>query len=599
MSGKGDHDPLYEREERESQESTRAEPDWTDIEASKAWLEERYPLLADVSLGSPLFRYMKACIEDGKRMRRGPLTFFASRLALFEALRYSGETDFEITFDPKIEKLYPGYGFREPIWGNKDAAKVWLEQRYPLGDASRGSPLYQYMQDVYGSKSNGSGLSFVSLGEMLTDSEWKRFLSHCPDSDRRRQHVHSDKILYPQYDTETPGAMDIDSDDFNRQESASPSEELLAYDSKKRSIDKMDDEQPASSPTKKRRASTDTSGHGSLVANPPKETPLADSSRKRSIEEVEDAPLATSTPKRKRSSPKFGSNELPPSSSFDPPEQSVSSPLSCLNKTPTQNRTAGAMPDSTPLDHESPSHEDPTTAVLRPNDKERPALQSGPRSEATDGRRNPAPSIADNKAIARQKDLGAAQNIVSKTQERRNEGPSKPAPQGDHQIHVEESPEDMTTGSEHPRDRTSPRLKQDNGVGTKQTAISTVMRESAAKQELSPDEDVMNVPIIRTKHNGRRRPSTKGRKAPPSQPPQREQRKRKPLSKGHKNRESKPEREQQAYMGRLRVGVGERKHRKPRKYSCHDQLLDHNLMPHSGLVMLEFKGRKAFQVRAN
>ena len=565
MPGKKDHDSLYEREERESQESIRAEPDWTDIEASKAWLEERYPLLADVSLGSPLFRYMKACIKDGKRMRGERLTFLASRLALFEALRYSGETDFEIIFDPTTEKLYPGNGFWKPVWGNKDAAKVWLEQRYPLDDASRGSPLYQYMQDVYGSKSNDAGLSFVSLGEMLTDSEWKRFLSHCHDSDRHRQHVHSDKILYPQYDEETPGAINIESDDLKREESASPSEGLLAYDSKKRSIDEMDDEQPASSPTKKRRASSDTSGHGSLVANPPKETPLANSSRKRSIEEVEDAPLATSTPKRKRSSPKFHSDKLPPSSSFDPPEQSASSPLSCLNKTPTQNRTVVAMPDSTLLSHESPLHEDPTTALLRPNDKERPALRSGPWSGATDGRRNPNPSKADDKATARQKDLGAAQNIVSKTQERPNEGPPKPAPQGDHQIHVEESPEDMTTGFEHPRDRTSPRLEQDNGVGTRQTAISTVIREPGENQELSPDEDAMNVPVIRIKRNARRRPSTKGRKAPPSEPRQRKQRKRKPLSKGQKNGESKPEREQQAYVGRLRVGVGERKHEKPRK----------------------------------
>ena len=67
-------------------------------------------------------------------------------------MRYSGETTLAFAFDPKREKLYPGCGFpnqervQEPEWSDKNAFRTWLEQRYPLGPASMGSPLYQYMQ---------------------------------------------------------------------------------------------------------------------------------------------------------------------------------------------------------------------------------------------------------------------------------------------------------------------------------------------------------------------------------------------------------------------------------------------------------------------
>ena len=71
-----------EWEERERQESIRAEPDWTDIEISKAWLEERCPLLEDVSLGSPLFRYVKACAKVPLH-RRGRAPIFLVSMLFF------------------------------------------------------------------------------------------------------------------------------------------------------------------------------------------------------------------------------------------------------------------------------------------------------------------------------------------------------------------------------------------------------------------------------------------------------------------------------------------------------------------------------------
>ena len=108
-----------------------------------------------------------------------------------------------------------------------------------------------------------------------------------------------------------------------------------------------------------------------------------------------------------------------------------------------------------------------------------------------------------------------------------------------------------------------------SGDRTKQTAIAIVILlqipqgQSAANQELSPDEGRMNVPVIQRKRKGGRKP--KSREASQSVP-QLEQGKRKPSTKGRKNRQSKPEREKQAYVGRLRSGVGERKHETPSKY---------------------------------
>lgn len=57
----------------------------------------------------------------------------------------------------------PGAQSRPP-WADSKASGAWLEQRYPLGDASLGSPLYRYIRDVYYKpKSNNPGTSLLRL----------------------------------------------------------------------------------------------------------------------------------------------------------------------------------------------------------------------------------------------------------------------------------------------------------------------------------------------------------------------------------------------------------------------------------------------------
>ena len=844
-----------EWEERERQESVRAEPDWNDIEVSKAWLEERYPLLEDVSLGSPLFRYAKACVKVPLQSRGRAPIFLASMLSFYEMMRYGLETTLTIGFDPKQEKLYPDYGFpnqdrvQEPNWSDKDASRTWLEQRYPLGPASIGSPLYQYMQECKEFRYFGHS-SATNLGRMLTNSEWERFCLPGPNSTRHRHRGNPNPaVLYPEYDSrvwpapgpqptdrppffpgfpriksppppaanpsgfaefhlphlkrqslssspsnkrksedgddappeypankrrrnpsdlsggvltsakprnpyekeydgpkqendtgsmppparpkpnaasvnsdpsamslgqqrnneevgssgrqdivnmtgppqrpatrfvearkdlrvlnlerqstekptavherqndrsmetpktggpvqkspvatdtpthahngpmftktesqhdqetyleegvetgglghqphgphtngrtvqndnnaahesankdispsgpdpkrenqapieENPDAMDIDPEDIAYQTSTSPTKTPPADPSRKRRIDEVEDEQPANSPSKKRRASPGAVGDDSLISGPPSKTSLAEFSRKSSIEGVEDAPPATSSPKRKRTPREFNGKDLASSSPFDPSERSTPTPFTRSEK---------------PLRQESPSYEDPTTVVFRSNVTKWPALQSGSQSEATDGRRNPEASITDDQPTADLRDHDAALNGSSETQEPGNDGlgPPEPDSQGERPVHPEEDPNDMIIDFENPRDQTTINVVHDSGDRTKQAAIAVVIPlqipqgQPAADQELSPDEGTMNVPVIQRKRKGGRKPGTKSRKAPQSVP-QLEQGKRKPPTKGRKNRQSKPEREQQAYVGRLRSGVGERKHKMPSKY---------------------------------
>ena len=137
-------------------------------------------------------------------------------------------------------------------------------------------------------------------------------------------------------------------------------------------------------------------------------------------------------------------------------------------------------------------------------------------------------------------------------------------------MHVEEERGDKGMDSEHLRSQMTSNVIQSNGDRTEQTATSVLMpvqipqRNPGGNQELLPDGDAIHVPVIRNKRKGGREPSTKGPKAPPPEP-QREQGKRKPPNKGRKNWASKQQREQQAYVGRLRSGVGHRKHKEPSK----------------------------------
>ena len=93
---------LHEWKSQEHLVSIQAEPEWTDIQASKAWLEKRYPLLEDASLGSPLFRYMSACLEDGEHVRGSAPTTLSSMLSFDEAWRFFGETGLHNTHDPGL-----------------------------------------------------------------------------------------------------------------------------------------------------------------------------------------------------------------------------------------------------------------------------------------------------------------------------------------------------------------------------------------------------------------------------------------------------------------------------------------------------------------
>ena len=325
-----------------------AEPDWTDIEASKTWLEERYPLLDDTSIGSPLFRYIKECEKYSFYTPDRTTKFLASMLSFQEMLRHDSENNVILNFDPFQTKLYSGYGFPEqdrapePIWSDKGASRTWLELRYPLVPFSAGSPLYRYMHACRESRHYICSSTAV-LGSMLTGSEWLRFCTAYPGSVRP---LHLDtsnpNVLYPEYDQGTwpeqgPG----------ERPSAIPTKILPANTSRKRGIEALDDEQLASSHHKKMRASpgvgedesptsyfpagtpptessrtsiigskedasqagSPTKGRQTLsgpgdnsptTASPSVKIPLAGSSRKRSIEDVGGAPMTNSTPKRKR-----------------------------------------------------------------------------------------------------------------------------------------------------------------------------------------------------------------------------------------------------------------------------------------------------------
>lgn len=110
MSQRKGSESQDERYERLYRESIGAEPDWKDIESSKAWLEERYPLLDDAAVGSPLFRYMKI-----RKVWRGRApALLVSMLSFQEMMRYSGDTTHFIEFEPKQEKLYPDFGYGYP-----------------------------------------------------------------------------------------------------------------------------------------------------------------------------------------------------------------------------------------------------------------------------------------------------------------------------------------------------------------------------------------------------------------------------------------------------------------------------------------------------
>ncbi|KAM0805297.1 hypothetical protein BDR22DRAFT_389467 [Usnea florida] len=328
---------------QEHRKSVAAEPDWTDIEASKTWLEERYPLLDDTSFGSPLFRYIKECVKYQLHTPGRTPMFLASMLSFQEMLRHDSENNVILTFDPFQTKLYPGYGFPEqdrapePTWSDKDASRTWLEQRYPLGPYSAGSPLYRYMHACRESRHYICSSTAV-LGSMLTGGEWVRFCTAYPGSVRP---LHLDtsnpNVLYPEYDQRT----------WPERASPTQTNTLPANRSRKRGNEVLGDEQLASShhkimraspgaggdesptsyfpagtppigssrksnigikedasqpgsPTKSRQTLSSPGNNGPTTSSPCVEKPLAGPSKKRSIEDVVGAPTTDSSPKRKR-----------------------------------------------------------------------------------------------------------------------------------------------------------------------------------------------------------------------------------------------------------------------------------------------------------
>lgn len=74
--------------------------------------------------------------------------------------------------------------------------------------------------------------------------------------------------------------MDIDIENLGHPTSVFLTEIPLPFPSVKEGIQKMEDVQRASSPFKRRRASTDTGGDDSLVSSPPMESPLGGSPRR-------------------------------------------------------------------------------------------------------------------------------------------------------------------------------------------------------------------------------------------------------------------------------------------------------------------------------
>ena len=310
MSEMNDCETSVERGTQEHGKSIAAEPDWTDLEASKRWLEERYPLLDDTSFGSPLFRYIKECAKYPLHTPGRTTKFLASMLSFQEMLRHDSENNVILTFDPFQTKLYPGYGFPkqdrapEPTWSDKDASRTWLEQRYPLGPHFAGSPLYRYMHACRESRHYICSSTAV-LGSMLTGCEWVRFCTAYPGSVRP---LHLDtsnpNVLYPEYDQRTWSEQDP-----GERASASLTKILPENPSRKRGNEVLGDEQLASSHYKKMRASSGVGGDILPTSYFPAGTPLIGSSRKSNIGSKEDAAHAGCPSKGRQSLSRSGDSE--------------------------------------------------------------------------------------------------------------------------------------------------------------------------------------------------------------------------------------------------------------------------------------------------
>ena len=421
---------------------------------------------------------------------------------------------------------------------------------------------------------------------------------------------------------------------------------LLVESSRKRSIRDTEDEYFTSSPSKKRRARPDTSGDGSLVYSPLGETPpsnstttssveevedasparpssesrrtlsysvgngppvsststgapLADPSRKRSIENVEHAPLTNSPPKRQRTLPKYGDDDLLPSSPFDPPERSTPTPSPSLFQTRTKNGKRGNSPSL--LRPESLSYEDAATIIFRPNNIAGPAFQPGSQSEATGDGSNSEVRDTDGRPYGRFHH--STLDGGSETQDPNNAG-SGPVSQSEPLIKAEEDPSQSDSEMQDPNNAGS------GPVSQSETFIKIEEEEDSGHMimDFEPFRNQRTSPVMQNSGGGQEQRAI-GVVIPlqiPQPQPAANQERRKPRGKGGKARHTEPQGKrkpqtrsgQQAYVGRLRSGVGGRKHKSSKYFISQSSSLpksDHG----PGLVFLEFEGRKVAQAKAN
>lgn len=564
MSERKFQESRNDRERREYEESIRAEPDWTNIEASRAWLEERYPLLDDASTGSPLFRYMKACVKDPNHMRGRAPMYLGSMLSFNEMMRYSGETNLTVGYDPENEKLYPGYGdaeqdrILEPDWSDKNASRDWLEQRYSLGPAAIGSPLFRYMVACSENRHPMSSPT-THLGLMLTHSEWERFCIAYPNPGRRRDRDRPDHVvLYPEYNNRMwpnpgPGRQSKESARFFTPgwphikslppPAAKPAMFAESYPphlrrqspssspSNKRKGDDGDDASPEHPANKRRRNSSGLSGGVMTSANPL--NPYEENDIPRQRNDIGSMP----PPPRPQQKP---AGTMGPGQQRNNKEESRPGRQGTVNMTGTSSRpthrTIAAEKIPTVLDLNRQSFETQTAGPARQNDQSLETPKTGgPFHTSTVASKPPAhdhngpiptnakrqhdqlafpggesetgpghqPYVQHTIGFAFQNDNSAAHEQANK-----DPPPIRPGPQHQNQAHVEVNPDAMDIDSDDSGHQTSafranmplvdpPRKRRIEAVDGEQLASSP-----PKKRRESPDtgrgESLISSPLVET-----------------------------------------------------------------------------------------------------
>ena len=359
----------------------------------------------------------------------------------------------------------------------------------------------------------------------------------------------------------------------------------LAKHSRKMTEESTEDPSLAYSQFVKMPNSLNPRGEYSPMSSSSTRTPLSAASRKRNIEDVEDASPTDPTYKRKRMPSDSGNTDLLLSSPFNPPERSTSILGPHVAERSIDSGFKGVNRDLKPPSQESYSREYLNSIRFRLNDA-KPAVLSSSQSKAIDGVCSPEPTSTYDQPTAHPVTHDVTLHGGTTMQDHGIDVPVSPEPDSgtEHQGSIGKDPDGTTLDPEHPTTWTNTNVGQNSVDGPEQTAMSVVIplqtspRRPTANQELLPYEDTSSAPVIRSKGKQGRKPNTKDRKAPQKEP-DREQGKRKPQTRGRKDRWSKLERERQAYVGRLRSGIGERKHERPSKYFFSPLSLPSTLIP--------------------